>query len=175
VIADPCQIESNRGDVDDAEAREEAREAAQHEENLARQISRHQRRDSEKHADEKSDSREKLRRRRTPWKDLIPRLKLMYSKWWDADSTLSRKFSVARTSSTVTSDQIEYTLTGRLTLSRAISEFKHSRHIQYAFKLALGVMLLSLPGLLPLGSQSEHQIRMIRCESDAHDERSCLT
>ena len=93
MIADPCQIESNRGDVDDAEAREEAREAAQHEENLARQISRHQRRDSEKHDDEKSDSREKLRRRRTPWKDLIPRLKLMYAKWWDADTTLSRKFS----------------------------------------------------------------------------------
>jgi hypothetical protein len=77
--------ETNRGDVDDAEAREEA----QHEENLARQISRRRRGDLGEHDDEKSALREKLRRKRTPWKQLIPRLKLMYAKWWDSDNTLS--------------------------------------------------------------------------------------
>ena len=81
--------ETARGDVDDAEAREEAREAAQHEEQLARQLSRHQRRNSEREHDEKSAIRKQMRKRRTKWKDLVPRLKLMYAKWWESDSTLS--------------------------------------------------------------------------------------
>lgn len=146
-------IETNRGDVDDAEAREEAREAAQHEEQLARQLSRHQRRDSEQDEDEKAAMRKQIRKRKRDWKDLVPRLKLMYAKWWDSDYTLSSEFLLIG-SDNWCSAVSERTL-GRLTLSRALSEFKHSRHIQYAFKLGFGVTLLSLPGLLPLGSHSK--------------------
>lgn len=41
---------------------------------------------------------------------------------------------------------------GRIRLSKWLASAKHSKHNHYAFKMALGVMLLSLPGYLPLGS-----------------------
>lgn len=41
---------------------------------------------------------------------------------------------------------------GRIRLSKWLASAKHSKHNHYAFKMALGVMLLALPGYLPLGS-----------------------
>jgi hypothetical protein len=83
----------DRGDVDDAEAREETREAAEHEQRLARQLSTDRRR-SLSPGQEKSALRGKIRRHSpVSLKDLIPRCKLMFLKWWDSDVTLARKFT----------------------------------------------------------------------------------
>ena len=41
---------------------------------------------------------------------------------------------------------------GRIRLSKWLASGKHSKHVHYAFKMALGVMLLGLPAYLPLGS-----------------------
>jgi hypothetical protein len=88
--------EMDRGDVDDAEAREEIREAAEHEQRLARQLSTDRRR-SFNSGKEKSASWDKVRRRsRVSLKGLLKRSKLMFLKWWESDGTLSSRSSRLR-------------------------------------------------------------------------------
>ena len=46
----------------------------------------------------------------------------------------------------------------RMRLSRAIHHLKHSRHLRYALKNGIGVLLLSLPAFLPYNSQGGHPL-----------------
>ncbi len=46
----------------------------------------------------------------------------------------------------------------RMRCSRAIHSFKHSRHLRYALKNGVGVLLLSLPAFLRYGSQGQHSL-----------------
>jgi len=81
--------EMDRGDVDDAEAREEIREAAEHEQRLARQLSTDRRRSFDAE-NEKSAPWDKIRcRSRVSPKGMLKRSKLMFLKWWESDGTLS--------------------------------------------------------------------------------------
>ncbi|KAJ9092812.1 hypothetical protein QFC21_006688 [Naganishia friedmannii] len=62
------------------------------------------------------------------------RIELSWKLWWTSERTLQR----------------------RIRLSKWISKAKHSKHNHYAFKLALGGMLLALPAFLPLGSRGRN-------------------
>lgn len=46
----------------------------------------------------------------------------------------------------------------RMRLSRAIHHLKHSRHLRYALKNGIGVLLLSLPAFLPYNGQGGHPL-----------------
>ncbi|KAJ9119016.1 hypothetical protein QFC22_003505 [Naganishia vaughanmartiniae] len=62
------------------------------------------------------------------------RIELSWKLWWTSERSLQR----------------------RIRLSKWLSSAKHSKHIHYAFKMALGGMLLALPAFLPLGSKGRN-------------------
>ncbi len=73
---------------------------------------------------------------RVPEQDRVPwhkRLERRWRKYWDSNAALS----------------------GRKRLSHRLTALKHSQHAKYAFKMGLGIALLSIPGFMPSDSAGE--------------------
>lgn len=71
------------------------------------------------------------------------RLAIAWMSVWDADKTLEGKFAIDCCSDTP----------ARIVLSRLLRRLKHSRHVHFALKLSVGVVLLALPFWMPDGNK----------------------
>ncbi|KAJ9122833.1 hypothetical protein QFC24_003869 [Naganishia onofrii] len=82
------------------------------------------------------------------------RIDLSWKLWWTSERSLQSRCSLLSISTASTN--LLSPPSGRIRLSKWLSSAKHSKHIHYAFKMALGGMLLALPAFLPLGSKGRN-------------------
>lgn len=141
------------------EETEDAAYIAQH--RLARDLSRD---DHERHLEEQDGHRRNKRNRKSSTSDhgelkenkshpgsdwdvahAWKRSQLGWKLWWTSEQTLQSTSCPY----TVSSTDLR---AGRIRLSKWLANAKHSKHNHYALKMALGVLLLAIPGYLPLGT-----------------------
>lgn len=128
-IEEESQLILERNDVTDTVADDPTPPNVEQEESLVRSITR------EGQEATHSPNGKRFRRKLHGVKVGSP----IYSAW--------RRFSTA-SRHTWDNDLLE----ARIRASRTLRAIKRSRHIRYALKMALGISLLSLPGLLPVGT-----------------------